>query len=65
VTTSLGALAPLSLLAKLVAVELGEVIARLRRPFPETSPVTSTSVQVPAVTRPEEPATAPKDGLLL
>jgi hypothetical protein len=48
-----------------VAVVLVDVSAKLLRPFPVTSAVTSTSVQVPAVTRPDDPATEPIAGLFV
>ena len=63
VTTSCGALAPDSRLARLNAVVFGVMSARLTRPFPGMSDVTSTVVHVPALTDPDEPVdTAAKAG---
>jgi hypothetical protein len=64
VTISWGAFAPDSLLAKLVAVALVLVMAKLNSPSPVISVVTSTCTQVPLATGPDEPAVAPKAGAL-
>lgn len=55
VTTSCGALAPDSRLARLNAVVFVVMSARLTSPFPVMSDVTSTVVHVSAVTGPDEP----------
>ena len=51
-----------SLLAKLMAVELEVVIAKLKTPFPLTADVTSTFFQVPGAIGPEEPITVAENG---
>lgn len=60
-----GAFAPDSRLARLMAVLLSVVTARLKTPFPVMNEVTSIVFQVLAVTDPEEPSTLPTAGALL
>ena len=64
-TMSCGPLAPDSRLARVNAVGLDVMSARLTGPLPVTSGVTSTVTHVPATSGPEEPtAVAENDGAL-
>ncbi len=64
VMISWGVLAPASLLLMLVAVVLGEVSARLSAPFAIPWVAIGISTGVAAVSRPEDPSTAPVPGWL-
>ena len=56
VTSSCGAVAPVSRLARLICVLLSVVSAIFTSPLPVTSDVTSISVHVPPVIGPDVPA---------
>jgi hypothetical protein len=62
---SCGAFAPDWRLARLMAVLLLVVTARLKAPFPVMNEVTSMVFQVFALIEPEEPSTLPTAGALL
>jgi hypothetical protein len=65
VTTSSGRMpSAASRLESVIAVALVVVSAMLTGPLPLTRPVTSTSLNSPAVRGPEEPTTAPTGGAL-
>ncbi len=64
-TTSCGAFAPDSRLARLEAVALVVVRARLKKLLPVIKEVTSTDVHVPPLNAPDAPRNDPTAGALL